>query len=456
MKKGFTLVELLGTIILLGLLSFVVAVPIVARINKNARRINEATITMLREYVISYIDTDRNDFRSKIPGTVYYITLDELSYNEDGINNLYKNKNLDEYTQVKVEIDSKGEYQVSILETPNETLKDLYISGGEYVLFNGILWRMISHDEENKTIKLASNEFVGSIQKGTKNNYSDTYVYKWLNNYFIGMLNYTNVIKDNVYGDVEAKVGLLTASENQNYSLSGNTYFVLNNGNLVNNDSTTNNASLIRPVITVFDGTVVTDGDGLADSPYILRDNQNDQKGASLKNADISIGQYITFNDNLYRIIEYGSNSVKLISAFHEGEDIYALDQQTFNLSNGSGYTLNSSNVSNYMNMNNAYVGSFYYDNANYENTTMKINNAVYRVYKSLPKIGEVFTVPIDNNSIWTLNVFDATTAYSVGVSGLSRESYSTVRKLLYTTYISSNNVIMEGIGTYSDPYKLQ
>ena len=56
MKKGFTLVELLGTIIILGLLTFVVAVPIVARINKNAEKINDATVKMLRESVVQYID----------------------------------------------------------------------------------------------------------------------------------------------------------------------------------------------------------------------------------------------------------------------------------------------------------------------------------------------------------------------------------------------------------------
>lgn len=455
MKKGFTLVELLGTIILLALLAFVVAVPIVARINKNASKINEATVKVLKEYTLSYIDTNKNDFKSKNIGTTYYITLDELKYNEKGIENLYKNKNLDEYTQVKVEVDTKGEYDISILETPNQNLKDLY-SDGKYVLFNGILWQMINHDEENNTVKLASYEFVGSLQKGNKNNYSDTYIYKWLNNYFIGMLNYNSIIKESIYGDTEAKVGLLTTSENQNYPKSGYTYFVINNGNLVNNDSSSNNASLIRPVITIFDGTVVTSGDGTDSNPYILRNDQNDQTGLRLKAADLSIGQYIRFSNNIYRIIEYGVNNVKVISTFYEGESIYASDQQPFNLSNGAGYALNNSNVSNYMNMNNAYVGSFYYDNANYENTTMKINNAVYRVYKSLPKIGELFTVPIGSDSCWTINIFDATNAYSVGVAGLSHEPYSNIRKLLYTTYISSDNVIMGGNGTYNSPFELQ
>ena len=171
MKKGFTLVELLGTIILLGLLAFVVAVPIIARINKNSEKINSATVKMLREYVLQYMEENNNDFRSKKPGTIYYLTLSELDYNAGGIENLYKNNPLDDYSQVEVEIDEDGDYEVAILETPITNLKDVY-SAGKYVLYNGITWKILSKDDTNKTVKLASNEFVGSVQKGTESNYS--------------------------------------------------------------------------------------------------------------------------------------------------------------------------------------------------------------------------------------------------------------------------------------------
>ena len=55
MKKGFTLVELLGAIILLGLIALLIAVPIVARINNASGKISRATDRILKAHVMQYI-----------------------------------------------------------------------------------------------------------------------------------------------------------------------------------------------------------------------------------------------------------------------------------------------------------------------------------------------------------------------------------------------------------------
>ncbi len=454
MKKGFTLVELLGAIILLGLISLLIAVPIVARINKNSDRIDNATLKILKEYVLQYISENSNDFRSTKPGTKYYMTLDELGFNRDGYEVTLNKKKLNPDIQVLIEIDSNGNYEVSILDNAMPNIKSKNI--GDYVLFNGFNWKIISKDSTNKTVKLACNEFVGSVYTGTDSLFSETYTYKWLNKEFASKLNYISVIKQSTFGNIETLIGVPTKQENTSYNISNYVYSVLDGNNLATSNSGTNTAPLIRPVINVYEGTIITGGTGTASSPYVLRKYNNDQNGTGLKEADISVGEYVSFDGKLYRIIEYGSDTIKLISTFSEGTSSYSNTNETFNLNNGAGYQLNSSNVSNYMLMNNVFAGAVYSVNADYENTTLKKSNIVYQVYKALPKIGDILTAPIDTNTYWTINLQGTGQAYTVGPNGLSSSAYSSSINMLYTTYISADNIIIGGIGTKTDPYVLQ
>lgn len=452
MKKGFTLVELLGAIILLGLISLLIAVPIIARINKASGKISKATERILKEHVMQYISENSNDFRSTKEGTKYYITLDELEFNRDGFDVKVNGKTLDPNTQLLIEINENGDYEVSVL-TDNEELSSIKSSyaDGAYVIFNGFMWRMISEDDNNKTIRLLCDEFVGSIQNGTSTSYKETYTYRWLNNDFASKLNYLNVLKETDKG----LISIPTKQENTLYPISNYVYSVLDGNNITTNNNSNNTSPLIRPVIDVYEGTVITSGTGESTDPFILREYKNDQSELSFKEADISIGEYVSFDNKKYRIIEYGSEMVKLISTFSEGPSSYANTNETFNLNNGAGSVLNGSNVSNYMVMNNVFAGALYKENANYENTTLKKSNAIYGVYKALPRIGEILAVPINNSSYWTMSMYDSSKAYLVGTSGLSKANYSGSYNLIYTTYISADNTIVDGNGTKDDPYTI-
>ena len=55
-KKGLTLVELLAVIILLGLISAAIAVPIVSLIGKNSAKLNEATLKTLYSTTELYME----------------------------------------------------------------------------------------------------------------------------------------------------------------------------------------------------------------------------------------------------------------------------------------------------------------------------------------------------------------------------------------------------------------
>lgn len=504
MKRAFTLVELLGTIILIGLISFAVAVPIIGQINSMSTKISNSTMRLIKENIGLFIDSHNSDFH-KEEDNVYYITLEEL-YKDDMLDDDFFNSSnsLKPTTQIKITV-VNGEYKVEI---PNDTLDNIgdkydlivannysnsngtYFKGDvidNYVLYNGLLWRIMGKNTDG-TIKLVMDEYITSIIYSNELNYENSYVREWLNNYFISMLSNNNIISNekwyykvistnnlelNTDLYVEDKIGLLSSEEynmslyeNNSYLKKGNSCYGLINqsDNLlysVCNDVVTSSSSkalLVRPVINVYPSVIVFNGLGTIDSPFILKDYKMNQSGRMLKNMDISIGQYVDINNKVYRIIEHSNEKIKLISS-HDTNLVsnYANTSETFNLTNGSGYLLNNSQLSSLFIRNNIFVGSFYLENSNYKDTTFSKKNIVYQTYSALPKIGEILTVPYDNNSsYWTLNMKDSSNAYKVNSNGLDEESISTNLDILYTAYISSSNVVLSGSGTISDPYIIE
>ena len=76
-KKGFTLAELLGVIIVLGALVLVVATPIVSQINKQKVKLDDSSLKLIYSTTETYIDKNKNSYPLK-NNAVYYITLKQL------------------------------------------------------------------------------------------------------------------------------------------------------------------------------------------------------------------------------------------------------------------------------------------------------------------------------------------------------------------------------------------
>ena len=76
-KKGFTLVELLGVIIMIGALILVVTTPIVSQINKQKVKLDDASLNLIYSTTETYIDKNKNSYPLK-NNAVYYITLKQL------------------------------------------------------------------------------------------------------------------------------------------------------------------------------------------------------------------------------------------------------------------------------------------------------------------------------------------------------------------------------------------
>lgn len=77
MKKGFTLAELLGVVVIISVLALLVLPPIVNQITKQESKTSEATIKLIGEAMYLYMDSNKDDY--KLDGeSNYCVTLQQL------------------------------------------------------------------------------------------------------------------------------------------------------------------------------------------------------------------------------------------------------------------------------------------------------------------------------------------------------------------------------------------
>ena len=76
-QKGFTLVELLGVIVILGVIALISIPPILNQLNSSKDTINEATLKLIYSAGSLYLDERQNDY-IRTPGNVFCVTLREL------------------------------------------------------------------------------------------------------------------------------------------------------------------------------------------------------------------------------------------------------------------------------------------------------------------------------------------------------------------------------------------
>lgn len=77
MKKGFTLAELLGVIVIIAAMALIVLPPVINQISFQEDRIEEATKRIIDEAVYLYIDFNENEY-PMVQSDRYCITLDSL------------------------------------------------------------------------------------------------------------------------------------------------------------------------------------------------------------------------------------------------------------------------------------------------------------------------------------------------------------------------------------------
>ena len=274
-KKGFTLVELIGVLVLVAVILIVVVTPIMGQINSKKGEIDEATRMVLFSSATSYLDNYQTLY-PKGDGNVYYISLGRMINSGELSKEYVDGENLTRETTIKVTVEDGG-YQYSIIQNVDEeivsgqpvystigaktkelfednaTVKFLagtYFQGNvtnNYVYFSGFLWRIVAINEDG-SIRLVTDEVVSTTKYGEANgNFDESLMYDWLNEYFYSKLSNFDLIRkaqfcevstnnadaddlcENLITPLEIKVGLLGLSEyNNSKDAEGNSY--LKNG----------------------------------------------------------------------------------------------------------------------------------------------------------------------------------------------------------------------------------
>lgn len=349
-----------------------------------------------------------------------------------------------------------------------------------YLYYSARLWRIISFNDNG--IKLITEDTQTSMVWSTENNYKNSYIYNWLNitdkehsGIFINSLNnYKNyLIKHSWCTDIVTKdnqtcndtlnnyVGLISIEEylkaggiesylnNNNYfwtinASENNIWYIFDKGGINDetNDDTGYHSYGVRPSIVLDTNTPLYKGDGTKDNPYII---ENDN---SVILNHKSIGSYIKYNDNLFRIIEKNDDYIKLTLAYH-------LEDSKVNYNNINQYLNNV--LLNKLEKNNLVKCPFYGGNYSKDNNYdyKEIYNKKEYSYIGLPSVTELFIT--DDSDIWLNNYNNNSLIYTTNTLGrLFLDNNDNLHYLKPSICINGNITILSGSGTNNDPYVLE
>ena len=349
-----------------------------------------------------------------------------------------------------------------------------------YLYYSARLWRIISFNDNG--IKLITEDTQTSMVWSTENNYKNSYIYNWLNitdkehsGIFLNSLNnYKNyLIKHSWCTDIVTKdnqtcndtlndyVGLISIEEylkaggiesylnNNNYfwtinASENNVWYIFDKGGINDgtNDDTGYHSYGVRPSIVLDINTPLYKGDGTKDNPYII---ENDN---SVILNHKSIGSYIKYNDNLFRIIEKNDDYIKLTLAYH-------LEDSKVNYNNINQYLNNV--LLNKLEKNNLVKCPFYGGNYSKDNNYdyKEIYNKKEYSYIGLPSVTELFIT--DDSDIWLSNYNNNSLIYTTNSLGrLFLDNKDNLHYLKPSICIKSNITITSGSGTSTDPYLLE
>ena len=114
-KKGFTLVEIIGVVVILGLIALLAFPKILNMIKQSENKLSDSAKTLIymasSQYTAKYI----NDF-PKVEGNVYCITIEDL-IKEDFLTTSIQNENLGDFglqTKIKITINDNQKYDYII------------------------------------------------------------------------------------------------------------------------------------------------------------------------------------------------------------------------------------------------------------------------------------------------------------------------------------------------------
>lgn len=548
-KKGFTLIELIAVIVIMGLLLLIV-LPATTRLMKgNKNKKYDEYYNLIEKAALLYADSRKDDLGGVnasgcIDTSVEFLVKNKYlkEFNEDGvicngassydltsfedidssknyidvrIRNVNGKKTVEsslvcvkrnkvEYSKLKENTESCDKYVAerenvlydkisSLSATGADSNADRYITGSapdNYVYYSGKVWRIVSYNDNNKTVKLISDEVVTVLPfNDASSNFNNSNVDIWLNNTFLKTLrnpnyyllnanwNYSMVANSDMPSSssvTQSRVGLLNYYEydkskeflNSDYSwwliskASESDNWYISNNNPVS--ASVNTYVGIRPSIVLNPNiTYAYGGEGTKDNPYRLVGESTALAGTLLNTR--YAGEYVNFAGELYRITNTTTNYTRLVKVNVIPSLNTVFDEvitPTYNQGTTIGKLLNTEWYGNLPEEDSKklVVGDFCVSLVTH---TTKYsftcdNSNILNIKVGIPKIGDMYTIG-SNQEYWTLSNSGTETLNVVDTSGniLSKNIKDTsyVRPVVS---ITNSAVITGGTGTSSDPYVLK
>ena len=362
-----------------------------------------------------------------------------------------------------------------------------YLKGEQdsnYIWFDGFLWRIMGKNVDG-SIRMITEENVTAIPWGAENtaqDYDNSYVNDWLNNYFYPKLEHKDLLVNQTWcsetttsssasrtsctnnlSSVQKPVGLISVDE---YNLASGTSSYLDisqvfwtttpysasdawgvdrSGNAVTNSVTYTYG--VRPVVGIFSDTTITGGNGTLTDPYMIGE-VSDVTGSLKDNGHV--GEYVTYAGRNYRVVETSNQGTKLIlDGYYDSNDdgtIEESDKMAYGTTDGTctlSTTINEESFINWISNNNEpdknklvsttwYRGDNFDFGDNYKDNLESTSNP-YEGKVGLIRVGEMLsgqsetilsknhTTSNDYNnaqSYWTSTPNSASDAWYVSYSG--------------------------------------
>lgn len=201
-KKGFTLAELLGVIVLLGILATVAFPPLLNQLNKSKEKLSGATLKVLGTAAEQYIDDHSSSYPIK-DGKTYCISLETLvnyNYLKSPIMDASTGEEISEKDNyIKFKINKFNDYDYELTTNCSEdssivskdTLPNKTYTTGDAVTLGGYKWHVIGDTGTQVTLLMDANQLGDNSNMAHCTNDTDTstdcgvdstgtyYVYSW-------------------------------------------------------------------------------------------------------------------------------------------------------------------------------------------------------------------------------------------------------------------------------------
>ena len=376
-------------------------------------------------YTIKYTSVDSFNNKNTVERVVKIIqTLDKLVESDTDKSNIYKGVNVNNYIE-----------------------------------FSNMLFRMVGINSDG-SIKIVSAEPVGTV------NYDD--INTWLNDYFYEHL--TDKAKKYMVkqkfcsSKVETRTSDYAVEDDGAWTVRN--FYIGYNNNVKNLEFNKKYNFAVYPVVNLKSGIVLNGGDGTDSNPYTFSKVKKGKVGEKI-NTRYS-GEYVYYNDNLFRIIEVVDGNTKVVSANNINQNLtigYTNEsvQKIYNPTEKGniGYFIENS-LTKYL-KNDIFVKKeievpIYKNLATYSG---KKDVKKYKVKLSAPNMYELYSgvSTTDVQSYWLINSSKTENRkYLVSNNNViyyNEMSDFTVAGVRVRGYLDKNVTILSGNGTKNSPYVL-